>query len=74
MRANLQVLAAQKAQRERRRITLRTVAEETGINKYTIYAMANDTIREYPKDTLATLCHYFQCDISDLLWLEEVEL
>ncbi len=72
MRTNLQVLAAQKAQRERRRISLRTVAEETGINKYTIYAMANDSIREYPKDALEVLCDYFGCDISDLLRLEEV--
>ncbi len=71
MRSNLSVLAAQKGQKERRRISLRTVADETGISRYTIYALANDTISEYPKDVIAKLCEYFSCGISDLLLLED---
>ena len=72
MRSNLRVLTAQKGQRERRRISLRTIAEETGINKSTVYAIANDTIREYPKDALTTLCNYFDCAVGDLLLTEDV--
>ncbi len=71
MRSNLRVLTAQKSQRERRRISLRTIADETGINKYTVYAIANDTIREYPKDTLTALCNYFNCTVGDLLLTED---
>lgn len=71
MRSNLKVLVAQKSQREKRRISLLTVAEETDINKYTIYAIANDTLREYPVDVMSKLCEYFGCDLSDLLYLEE---
>jgi putative transcriptional regulator len=73
VRSNIKVLVAQKSQREKRRITLRTVIQETGINKHTIYAIANDTLREYPVDVMARLCEYFNCDLSDLLFLEEVE-
>ena len=69
MRSNLRVLAAQKSQHERRRISLRTVAEETTINPYTVYGIANDTIREFPKEAIEKLCAYFACELSDLLML-----
>ncbi len=71
VRSNLRVLVAQKGQRERRRISLRTVADETGISYYTVTAIANDTISEYPKDVLASLCGYFDCSIGDLLIVED---
>jgi putative transcriptional regulator len=71
LRNNLTILLAQKARKERRRITLRRVAEETGINKYTIYAIANDTIKEYSKEAVFKLCGYLDCDVGDLLTIEE---
>jgi putative transcriptional regulator len=58
---------AQKAQREQRRLTLKRIADETGISYYTLNAIAHDTIREYPREALAKLCEYFGCDIGDLL-------
>lgn len=72
VRSNLYLLMAQKAARERRRITLRTVSDETGISYYTLSAIAKETIREYPRDVLAQLCVYFQCNVGDLLTLTEV--
>lgn len=72
MRSNLLVLAAQKSQREGRRISLRQVVKDTGISKYTIYALANNQLEEFPKDVIAKLCNYFDCDIGDLLKFEEV--
>lgn len=72
VRNHLRVLIAHKAQREQRRINLRTVAAETGISYYTITAIANDTIQEYPKEVLAKLCEYLPCDLSDLLYLTEI--
>jgi len=72
VRSNTLVLMAQKAQREQRRITLKRVADETGISYYTLNAIAHDTIREYPRDALAKLCGYFACDIGDLLTIVEV--
>ena len=74
IRNNLILLAAQKGHTERRRITLRTIADETGINRHTLYAIGNDTIKHYPKDALITLCAYFPCDLPDLLTLIDVPL
>ena len=71
VRSNLRVLTAQKSQRERRRISLRTVAAETGISRYTVYAFANDTLNEYPKEVVARLCNYFDCTVGDLLLVED---
>ena len=71
LKSNLLVLVAQKSQRENRRISLRKVAEETTLQRYTVYAFANNTLREYPKDALEKLCGYFDCQLGDLLVLEE---
>jgi putative transcriptional regulator len=72
VRSNTLVLMAQKAQREQRRLTLKRVADETGISYYTLNAIAHDTIKEYPRTALAKLCSYFACDIGDLLTIVEV--
>jgi putative transcriptional regulator len=69
VRSNLLVLVAQKAQAEKRRISLRAVERDTGISYYTLNAIANGTIKEYPSEVIATLCEYFKCDIGDLLFL-----
>ena len=72
MRNHFQVLLARKAQRENRRIPLSEVSRETGISRYTLAALANNGVKEYPADVLATLCEYLDCELSDLLSLEEV--
>ncbi len=71
LKSNLMVLAAEKGQREGRRISLLTVSQETGISKYTIYAFNANGLKDYPKDMLEKLCAYFDCELSDLLRLEE---
>ena len=72
MRSNMYLLMGAKGQREKRRITLRTVADETGISYYTINAIATEKIQLYPKDVLAKLCTYFGVSIGDLLALTDV--
>ncbi len=71
VKSNLKVLSAQKGQRENRRITLRTVADETGVSRYTIYAMDKNELNEFPKGALETLCTYFGCSLGDLLLTED---
>lgn len=68
----LKPMIARKEVRENRRISLRTVAAETGVAISTVNRLANNTIRRVPLDELATLCEYLNCDISDILRLEEV--
>ena len=72
MRSNILVLMAEKAQREQKRLTLKRVSDETGVSYYTLNAIAHDTIKEYPRVALASLCEYFSCDIGDLLTVVDV--
>ena len=70
---NLLILLAQKAHRDgKARIDLRTASKDTGISYYTLRAIANDTIQEYPKSVLADLCGYLECTPGDFLTLETV--
>jgi putative transcriptional regulator len=65
--SRFRILLAEKEVKERRTISLATVAGETGISIYTITAFARNTLREAPLDVLDTLCRYFGCDVCDIL-------
>lgn len=70
VRCHLKVLLAQKEMREHRSISLRKVAQETGVREYTVYGFANNTLREYPATAIVKLCEYLGCQVGDLLKLE----
>ena len=72
MQCQLKVLLAQKEMRESRTISLRKVALETGVREYTVYGFANNTLREYPAEAVAKICEYLDCEVGDLLKLQEV--
>lgn len=73
MRNNIPELLARKARRQdRKRIPLKTAAKEMKVSYYTLNAIVNNSIREYPADALKALCDYFECNIGDLLSYEEV--
>lgn len=73
MRSQLTILLAQKHQQQGgKRISLRQVAQATGVREYTVRGFANNTLREYPVDALTAICNYLGCEVGDLLKLEEV--
>lgn len=72
MQSNIQVLIAQRNQQGGPKVSLRGLAEELGISRYTIYAFANNKLDDLPVDMLEKLCRYFQCGVSDLLVLVDV--
>lgn len=72
MKSQLRILLAQKAHREGRNISLREVVRDTGIPVSTVMGMANNTIKRVPIDELGELCRYLDCEVGDLLKLEEV--
>jgi DNA-binding Xre family transcriptional regulator len=65
--SRFKVLLAEKELEERRSITLRDVAKETGISIYTISGFANNTLKEYPADALKALCDYFGVSTGELI-------
>ncbi len=71
VKSRFKVLLAEKELRENRSISLRKVVEETDVSNSTVLRLANNTIKRVPLDELAKLCVYLQCDVGDLLRLEE---
>lgn len=71
LRSRLRVLMAEKGLREKRRITLITVASETNLAKPTIFKMAKDEVAQVKGETIAKLCKYFGCTVGDLLYVED---
>ena len=67
IRFRLKELLADKEFRERRVITLKEVAAETGINRMTLSKIANHPGATTVSDNLDKLCRYFECQISDLM-------
>ena len=70
LRSRMRVLMAEKGLREKRRITLIIVAEETDLSKPTVMKMARDEVAQIKGETVATLCEYFECNVGDLLYVE----
>lgn len=69
VKSNFTQLLLDKQQAEGRRISARQVAIATGLKDYTVYAFANNTLKEYPGEALARLCTYFNCTVGELLVL-----
>lgn len=65
--SRFKVLLAEKEIREKRQITLKDVASETGVSIYTVTGFANNTLREIPSDALLKLCEYLECEVGQLI-------
>lgn len=62
----------EKAFRERRRISISDVCNETGLSRPTVSRIANTPGYTTSTDTLDGLCEYFDCQPGDLLeWVKE---
>jgi DNA-binding Xre family transcriptional regulator len=61
------VLLAQKAETERRNITLKEVQRETGIAWTTLQSWANNDVSRYDAPVIIKLCDYLNCELGDLI-------
>ncbi len=71
MHSKLRLLIAAKEMKERRRLSLRTIEAESGTNLTTIQRLMNDTIKRISIDELSALCRYLDCNVGDILTMEE---
>ncbi|MER2057198.1 MAG: helix-turn-helix transcriptional regulator [Niallia sp.] len=62
---NLRILMA------KHKMSIQDVHEKTGLSRTTISKLYNETSAKIGFDTIVTLCQLFDCDISDLLYMEE---
>lgn len=69
--SRLRILIAEKELRERRTLGIRTITEESGASRSTVERLLNNTIRRVPLDDLGKLCTYLNCEVGDVLRLED---
>jgi len=69
--SKLRLLIAAKEMKERRRLSLRTIEQESGTNLTTVQRLMNDTIKRISLDELSALCRYLECDVGDILSMQE---
>jgi putative transcriptional regulator len=69
--SRLRILIAEKELRERRTLGIRTITEESGASRSTVERLLNNTIRRVPLDDLGKLCAYLNCEVGDVLRLED---
>jgi DNA-binding Xre family transcriptional regulator len=70
MKVNFRVLLAMKEQDEKRNISLRTIASETGVPLHTIRMFYKGEPKAINPEHIENLCAYFGCGLEDLLELE----
>ncbi|MGM0807587.1 MAG: helix-turn-helix domain-containing protein [Bacillota bacterium] len=64
-RNNLRVLMAKK------KVNIQEVSDATGLSRKSISKLYNEQSIQITFEVMAKLCEYFQCDISELILLEE---
>lgn len=67
IRVLLKQMLDEKSFRERRRITLNELSEETGISRVTLTRIVNVQGYNTNTDTIDALCRYFGCTPCELL-------
>jgi putative transcriptional regulator len=68
----MRLLVAAKEHRERRKLSLRTIVQETGVPISTVQALMNDAARRVELDDIGKLCTWIPCEVGELLRLEDV--
>lgn len=68
---NLLSLMGAKQARESRKINVTVVADETGLNRYSLYRWLANDITRFDSVFVETLCEYFGVQVGDLLYIAD---
>lgn len=71
VRNRLVELMARKQAEEKRLINITVICNEAGVSRPTITDWLKNRPTAYRLDTVTALCHYFKCDVGDLLTIQE---
>ena len=67
IRVRLKEMLTEKAFQEGKSVTMKDVSKATGIHPVTLSKIGKNRGYNPSLDIIDRLCHYFDCDISDLL-------
>lgn len=70
IRSDFERLRRRKSYEENRTLTIRTMAEETGLAKDTLQKIKANHPARFDATTIDALCRYFNCTVGDLLVYE----
>ena len=59
--------------KEGRRLKQREISSFIGVTDHTISSWLKNDVTRYDKHVVEGLCAYFQCEVGDLLYLDDVE-
>lgn len=62
--------ADESVQGNRRFLTASIIAQETGLSRNTIKSWIDGDLERFEERTIIALCKYFNCTMSDLLYLD----
>ena len=71
MRTKIIELMGKKQIESKRQIDAATIIRETKLSRPTITKWMKGRVKSFDEQTVVTLCHYFECDIGDLLTIVE---
>jgi putative transcriptional regulator len=67
IRNRVKILIAEKEHHENRKLTYRTISQETGISTSTLTAFMSQKVESYASSTIEKLCQYFNCLPGDII-------
>lgn len=72
VRNRLIALLGKKQAEEGRMINLTTLAAETNLSRTTLSMYVQNETTRFDASTIQTLCQYFNCQVGDLLYLDDM--
>lgn len=74
VRNRLMQLIQERERKINRRLKQHDIAEFVGISDHTIINWIHNEVTRFDGETIERLCDYFNCELSDLLYFEWVEV
>ncbi len=74
LKNRLLTLIQQREQQINRRVKLKDLASFVGVTNHTVTSWIRNDVRKYEAHIIEGFCDYFDCDVSDLLYFEMVEV
>jgi len=74
LRNRLLELIQERERRINRRIKLKDLASFVGVTNHTVTSWIRNDVRKYEAQIIEGFCDYFNCELSDLLYFEMVEV
>lgn len=74
LKNRLLILIQERERKINRRVKLKDLAEFVNITNHTVTSWIRNDVRKYEAHIVEGFCEYFDCDLGDLLYFDDVEV